>query len=70
MKGIVTSTPMTLHEYHLDQFPEKVMISQPWTHGYKLTFEDGYISWCPKDIYDRLNETNEKEISNLPITLA
>jgi len=67
---ILSAIPMTLHEFHLEQFPNNVMISQPFTHGYKVTYADGYISWCPKDIYNRLNQTNEKANVSLPTTLA
>ena len=59
MKKIVSSEPMTLHQFNLEQnIPH---ISQPFSQGYKVVFEDGYIGWAPKEIFDRLNITNEKD---------
>jgi len=50
--SIKNAEPMTLHQYNL--LMNKQHISQPYTLGYKLEFEEGYITWCPKDVYDRL----------------
>ena len=39
MKKIVSSEPMTLHQFNLEQnIPH---ISQPFSQGYKVVFEDG-----------------------------
>lgn len=50
--SIKNAEPMTLHRYNL--LMNKQHISQPYTQGYKLEFEDGYVTWCPKDVYDKI----------------
>lgn len=48
--------PMTLHKFNLEM--SKPEISQPFTLGYKVEFNDGYITWCPKDIFERIHNTS------------
>lgn len=26
---------------------------EPWSEGYKVIYEDGYISWSPKEVFER-----------------
>jgi hypothetical protein len=34
----------------------------PKTPGYKLVYEDGYVSWSPKDVFERsYREITDKE---------
>ena len=51
---------MTLHQYHIHTDVQK--ISQGHTEGFKVEYEDGYETWCPKDVFERIatNELTEK----------
>lgn len=56
---IVSAKPMqALHAegkgYRTDNLPSE-------TAGYEVTYEDGYTSWCPKDVFDK----NSIRIDNL-----
>lgn len=53
--NIVEADPMTLGEYNNFRgwnIPEN---EDPNTEGYKITYADGYISWCPKGRFDEVS---------------
>ena len=41
----VEAEPMTLHDF--DDFKNCEHAGEN-AHGYKVTYPDGYVSWCPK----------------------
>ena len=62
---MVEAVPMTASEalqkdYRVGQ---NETIIGPTTEGYEVTYEDGYKSWCPKDVFEAsyfgLNENND-----------
>lgn len=61
---IVSAKPMqALHAegkgYRTNNLPSE-------TAGYEVTYEDGYTSWCPKDVFDK----NSTRIDNLGFELT
>ena len=45
---IVTAEPMTAVD-----FSKQTGKATPGYNGYKLTYPDGYVSWSPKDVFEK-----------------
>ena len=48
---IVDAIPMQALQAELNNFRTNDVPSE--TAGYKVTYEDGYESWCPKEVFDK-----------------
>lgn len=48
---VVDAIPMQALQAELKGFRTNDVPSE--TAGYEVTYEDGYKSWCPKDVFDR-----------------
>lgn len=60
---LIEYSPMTYGEYCTKH--EEVVGHNETDEGYEITHSNGYISWCPKDVFDKayLTITDEKVIS-------
>jgi hypothetical protein len=47
---IITGEPMTAIEFNDNVRPLKYLGDSQ--EGYKVTYEDGYVSWSPKDVFE------------------
>lgn len=48
---VVDAVPMQALQAELNNFRTNDVPSE--TAGYKVTYEDGYESWCPKNVFDK-----------------
>lgn len=68
---MIEAVPMTAMEASKKHYRvgQNGNIVPPATEGYEVTYEDGYKSWCPKDVFERNNvkiiEENLKDIVNI-----
>ena len=46
----VEAEPMTAYEF--DDFKNREHTTAENAPGYKVTYPDGYVSWCPKDAFE------------------
>lgn len=63
---IIQAKPMNLGEYNLNRGWTIPANEDPTTEGYRITYEDGYLSWSPKNIFEEAYRT----IGNLTFGLA
>ena len=54
---MVEAVPMTAIEASKKHYRvgQDGTLVPPKTEGYEVTYEDGYKSWCPKDVFERNN---------------
>lgn len=52
---IVEASPMTRGEYNKYRGWELPAGENPADDGYLVTYEEGYESWCPKDVFEKHN---------------
>lgn len=54
---MVEAVPMTAKEAFEKHYRvgQKGAIVPPTTAGYEVTYEDGYKSWCPTDVFEKNN---------------
>jgi hypothetical protein len=52
---MVQAEPMTLGEYNKFRGWAIPADENPDREGYKVTYPDGYVSWCPKEIFEKAN---------------
>ena len=54
---MVEAVPMTAIEASKKHYRvgQDVTVVPPKTEGYEVTYEDGYKSWCPKDVFEKNN---------------
>lgn len=50
--NMVEMEPMTLHNF--DDFKNREHTGED-AEGYKITYPDGYVSWCPKTVSDQVS---------------
>lgn len=50
--NMVEMEPMTLHQF--DDFKNREHTGED-AEGYKITYPDGYVSWCPKTVSDQVS---------------
>ncbi|NJO00411.1 MAG: hypothetical protein HC880_00850 [Bacteroidia bacterium] len=62
---IIKAEPMDRHDFLREQAE---LNNRPWgtdqenAPGYKVQYEDGYVSWSPKEVFERCyREITEKE---------
>lgn len=48
---IIQAEPMTVEEYNEQIRP--LVYSGEDRNGYKVVYEDGYVSWSPKDVFEK-----------------
>lgn len=49
---LVHAKPMTRSEFH-QAILKKEWLSPTDANGYQVTYEDGYVSWCPKEVFEK-----------------
>lgn len=50
--NMVEMEPMTLHQF--DDYKQREHSGEN-AEGYKITYPDGYVSWCPKTVSDQVS---------------
>lgn len=53
---VIRGVPMTEYEFlrTVKEIPKEELISRETQgEGYKVTYEDGYVSWSPKQIFEQ-----------------
>ena len=50
---IVTAEPMTLGDF--ERIHDRSLGAVTGGDGYKVTYPDGYVSWCPKEQFEEAN---------------
>lgn len=64
---IIRAIPMTREDWWRETIKGVVDKYDTFTEGYKVTYEDGYKSWSPKEVFERSYREiteNEKELVN------
>jgi hypothetical protein len=62
---MIEAEPMTDIEVE-EKKGHPICIGREDKKGYKVTYEDGYISWCPKDVFEKAY----RRIDNMTFGLA
>ena len=60
---IVEAEPMTNLDFQEKIKNSKLLPGVPFLNGYKVVYEDGYVCWSPKEVFEKAY----KEIINQPI---
>ncbi len=57
---IIKAEPMTQERFEAEK--RNCECAQGKTEGYKVVYEDGYVSWSPKEVFERCyREISDKE---------
>ena len=60
---IVEAEPMTNLDFQEKIKSSKLLPGVPFLNGYKAVYEDGYISWSPKDVFEKAyKELQEQDL--------
>ncbi len=67
---LIGATPATHGEYSIEKYGEssnsEFSIQNKDSEGYKVVYEDGYVSWSPKEVFEKAY----RPITNLTFGLA
>jgi hypothetical protein len=62
---LVRATPMNSDEFAKEQKQRLSYVGV--AEGYKIVYEDGYISWSPRDVFERCYRPLTREETNMII---
>lgn len=63
---IVKGVPMTETDFYKNIIKQDIGIRETYGDGYMITYEDGYVSWCPKKVFEQCYRL----LSNKEINMA
>lgn len=50
---VIAAEPMSRHEWMRAVTGETPIVGEDDRPGYKVRYEDGYVSWSPKEVFER-----------------
>lgn len=63
---IVKGVPMTESDFYTNIKKQDISDRETYGDGYMVTYEDGYVSWSPKEVFERCYRL----LSNTEIKMA